>query len=79
MIYTYGVGAIVNKKPTKTPMHTEEKEECEFCGGIDGEHEDITTMEQVWPGEPHMAPIGTQPCPMTQKIHEEVEDYQEKY
>lgn len=35
-----------------------EDEECEYCGGT-GE---ITTWEQVWPGEPHTAPIGTQTC-----------------
>ncbi len=34
------------------------EETCELCGG-EGE---ITTMEQVWPGEPHYAPIGTQRC-----------------
>lgn len=31
---------------------------CEFCGGS-GE---VETMEYVYPGEPHMAPIGTQKC-----------------
>lgn len=35
-----------------------EDEVCEFCGGT-GE---VTTMEQVYPGEPHYAPIGTQRC-----------------
>lgn len=43
--------------------HEEYLEECEFCGGANGEHHDITTMEYVYPGEPHMAPIGTQRCP----------------
>jgi hypothetical protein len=41
------------------------REVCEYCGGVDGEHEDVTTMEQVYPGEPHMADIGTAPCPAT--------------
>lgn len=37
----------------------EESEEiCEWCGGT-GE---VTTMEQVYPGEPHMADIGTRKC-----------------
>lgn len=36
----------------------QEEETCEMCGGT-GE---ITTMEYVYPGEPHMAPIGTQTC-----------------
>lgn len=40
-----------------------EHEQCEHCGGLDGEHEDITTMETVYAGEPHTAPIGSQPCP----------------
>ena len=31
---------------------------CEFCFGT-GE---LTTMEQVYAGEPHMAPIGSRPC-----------------
>lgn len=31
---------------------------CEFCYG-EGE---VTTMESVWAGEPHYAPIGTQKC-----------------
>lgn len=34
-------------------------EVCETCDGT-GE---VTTMEYVYPGEPHMAPIGTAPCP----------------
>lgn len=41
----------------------EEQEECEYCGGINGEHHDISTMEAVYPGEPHMADIGSRPCP----------------
>jgi hypothetical protein len=31
---------------------------CPICGG-DGE---VTTMEPVYSGEPHMAPIGTRKC-----------------
>ena len=36
----------------------EEVEVCEFCGGT-GE---IVVDEQVYPGEPHMASIGTRTC-----------------
>ena len=36
----------------------EEEKVCEFCGGT-GE---VTTMEQVYPNEPHYAPIGTAKC-----------------
>lgn len=35
------------------------REECETCGGT-GE---VGTMEQVYPGEPHMANVGTENCP----------------
>lgn len=31
---------------------------CEYCGGT-GE---VSTMEQVYPGEPHMADVGTEKC-----------------
>lgn len=31
---------------------------CEHCGGT-GE---LSSMEAVYPGEPHMADIGTRPC-----------------
>ena len=34
-------------------------EECPTCGGT-GE---VGRMEAVYPGEPHMADVGTQPCP----------------
>jgi len=40
---------------------------CETCGG-EGE---ITTMEQVYPGEPHMAPVGSRPCPDCQRKDED--------
>jgi len=36
----------------------EEEYDCFICKDT-GE---ITIMESVYPGEPHMAPIGTQPC-----------------
>lgn len=32
---------------------------CRTCGGS-GE---VRSMEQVYPGEPHMADVGTEPCP----------------
>lgn len=44
-------------KPEKLIDNTIEK--CQTCGGT-GE---VDTMEQVYPGEPHMAPIGTGKCP----------------
>ena len=37
----------------------DDEEECETCGGTGV----ITTMERVYPNEPHMAPIGEEPCP----------------
>lgn len=37
---------------------------CEECGGVNGEHEDITLMEAVDPREPHLqAPVGMAKCP----------------
>jgi len=36
-----------------------DEEVCETCGGT-GE---VSAMEAVYPGEPHMADVGTQPCP----------------
>lgn len=42
-------------------------EVCEMCGGT-GE---VSTMEKVYPGEPHMAPIGSAPCP---ECHAEPDD-----
>lgn len=35
------------------------KDYCETCGNT-GE---VRTMEAVYPGEPHMADVGTGPCP----------------
>lgn len=37
----------------------EEEEVCETCGGSGV----VTTMEAVYPNEPHMAPIGEENCP----------------
>lgn len=37
----------------------EEEEVCETCGGLGV----ISCMEQVYPGEPHYAPIGESACP----------------
>lgn len=34
------------------------EKECSICHG-EGV---VDTMEAVYPGEPHMAPIGSQPC-----------------
>lgn len=41
------------------PNWTLNKVECQTCGGT-GE---VSKMEAVYPGEPHMADVGTQPCP----------------
>ncbi len=53
----------MNQEAKNIEAEEDEVETCEFCGGKDGEHEDIETMEQVWAGEPHYAPIGSRPCP----------------
>ncbi|MFA6158866.1 MAG: hypothetical protein WC763_04590 [Candidatus Paceibacterota bacterium] len=41
---------------------------CEYCLGA-GE---VTVDERVYPGEPHMAPIGTEKCQC--QLNEETED-----
>lgn len=43
---------------------------CEHCLG-EGE---VTTMEQVWPGEPHTAPIGTRKCVCILEDQEKLDD-----
>lgn len=43
----------------KCGLECEVEEVCAECGGT-GE---VTTMEAVYAGEPHMAPIGNAPCP----------------
>lgn len=43
----------------KCACHDDDEEECETCGGTGV----VTTMERVYPNEPHMAPIGEEPCP----------------
>lgn len=43
------------------------EEECETCGGT-GE---VSCMERVYPNEPHMADIGTEPCPDCQSRDED--------
>ena len=52
----------------------DEIEECEFCGGKNGEHGDISTMERVYPGEPHMADVGSRPCPNSRPARDD-DDY----
>jgi hypothetical protein len=44
--------------------------DCEECGGT-GE---VRTMEQVYPNEPHMADIGSQPCICT-IVEDDGDDY----
>lgn len=50
------------------------EEVCEICGGKNGEHEDISMMESVYPNEPHMADIGSRPCPNSITEHDEYDD-----
>lgn len=45
------------------------EEVCEHCGG-EGE---VSAMGQVYPGEPHMADIETEPCPFCQGVDEQDE------
>lgn len=51
-------------------MRKEPKEACGSCGGS-GE---VTTMEYVYPGEPHMAPVGIAPCRCRWDDDDEPED-----
>lgn len=46
---------------------------CDLCDGT-GE---VRTMAQVWAGEPHMADIGTAPCPecRVSRSRDEDDDY----
>lgn len=48
-----------NDKKIEYLIDAKEEEVCETCGGT-GE---VTTMERVYPNEPHEAPIGSAPCP----------------
>lgn len=52
------------------------KKECdveEICALCDGTGE-VTTMETVWAGEPHTAPIGTEKCICQLKEEDEYDD-----
>lgn len=40
---------------------------CEFCGNT----REIVTSEQVYPGEPHMADIGTRVCSCAKDQHDD--------
>lgn len=55
---------------TKCEKECEVDEVCAECLGT-GE---VTTMEYVYPGEPHMAPIGTKPCLCQIKEPDEMDD-----
>lgn len=48
----------------------EDEDICPDCGGS-GE---VTTMEQVYANEPHMAPIGTRPCHCQSKQYDDMDD-----
>lgn len=57
----------------KCEKECEAEEVCAECYGT-GE---VTTMEYVYAGEPHQAPIGTAPCPVCQvKDDDEYDDQQ---
>lgn len=61
-----------NKKYIKedfTGGIAEDNTPCPICGGT-GE---VTTMERVYPSEPHMAPVGTSKCEC-QLIEEDLYD-----
>lgn len=47
-----------------------EEEKCEECGGYGY----VSVMERVYPNEPHMAEIGSEPCPSCQ--NREQDDYE---
>lgn len=53
----------------------EDEEVCELCGGKNGLHEEVSTMEAVYPGEPHMADIGSAPCPNSLTLDGDDDDY----
>lgn len=40
-------------------LFDQEEKKCETCGGTGF----VDKMEQVYAGEPHMAPTGSEPCP----------------
>jgi hypothetical protein len=50
------------------------KEPCGMCGGT-GE---IATMERVYAGEPHMADVGSEPCPNCKRSPDE-DEYDGQY
>lgn len=45
-------------------------EVCDICGGENGEHHEVRTFEPVYPGEPHVADIGTAVCPASVEVEE---------
>jgi hypothetical protein len=49
---------------------TELEEKCEYCGGT-GE---LDCMDAVYPGEPHMAMVGTRKCVCQDKNDEDYYD-----
>lgn len=51
---------------------------CDECGGKNGNHEDISTMEAVYPNEPHMADIGSRPCPNSLRDPDDYDDQEER-
>lgn len=62
-----GKGVVMEIMYNYTTLKERFENECDECGGT-GE---VTTMEQVYANEPHMAPIGTRPCPKCRSKKEE--------
>ena len=58
---------MIGNRDIERLIDVKEVEECEDCGGT-GE---VTTMERVYPGEEHMAPIGVEPCHCQDKDEDE--------
>jgi phosphatidylethanolamine-binding protein (PEBP) family uncharacterized protein len=59
----YGKKEYANQNNVEGSVVLKEEMRCTECNGT-GE---ITTMERVYPGEPHTAPVGTAACPCTKE------------
>jgi hypothetical protein len=75
----HGSAASMTTELLEPPVILESAKEveqvCQLCAGT-GE---IITMEYVYPNEPHVAPIGTAPCPECQYPDDEDEDDEYNY
>ena len=63
----------VRTQPEQPDPETEEEEVCATCGGT-GE---VSAMERVYPGEPHMADVGSRPCPDCRSARDDEPDDQD--